>query len=367
VKKERKKILHVIDSLRTGGAETLVLNTIRELTEYVHVVVALNKPEDLKDNLPPGTKYYRLKFDYRWTVIGTTFRLKKIIRSEKPDIIHAHLFWSTIVARLAAGKTAKFIFTLHGMMGLRLFKRKVGFYRFLEKFTISPSQHMVAVSKTVYDDYTRYIPFKGTPHILYNYVPDEYFMNGKKDFTAGKIFRVVTVGSLRALKNHETLVKAIALLGTDYSLDIYGYGEMEKKLKKMALELNANVVLKGSQKDMYKILPGYDLFVMTSFTEGHSIALLEAMALQLPLVLSDISSFKETTQEKSIFYKVDDEKELAAKIRMMKENEALRKTIAESCHAVALQEATRETYLANIRQLYEEPGGAMKKDKESQP
>ena len=99
---------------------------------------------------------------------------------------------------------------------------------------------------------------------------------------------------------------------------------------------------------------------MTSFTEGHSIALLEAMALKLPLVLSDISSFKETTQEKSIFYRVSDEAELAAKIKMMKENETLRKTIAESCHHVALEKATKEKYLANIRRLYEEPASQNK-------
>jgi glycosyltransferase involved in cell wall biosynthesis len=358
----KRKILHVIDTLSTGGAETLVLNTIKELTEYEHIIVALNKPEDLKDSLAAGTKYYRLRFDYRWTLISTLFRLKKIIRTEKPDIIHAHLFWSTIIARLAVGKTEKFIFTLHGMMGLRLFRKKMSPYTILEKLTISPSQHMIAVSKTVYDDYMRYIPFEGVSHIIYNFVPDEYFINGKQNFVAGKIFNVVTVGSLRALKNHETLVKAIALLGPEYSLDIYGYGNMEKKLKRLAEDLSANVIFKGSEKDMYKILPYYDLFVMTSFTEGHSIALLEAMALKLPLVLSNISSFQETTAGESIFYKVSDENELAAKIRMMKENEILRKTIAQSCHDVALQNTTKEKYLANIRQLYEEPTGSNKKN-----
>ena len=232
--------------------KNLVLNTIRELTEYEHVIVVLNKPEELKDNLAAGTGYYCLRFDYRWTFISTLFRLKRIIRAENPDIIHAHLFWSTIVARLAKGKTAKFIFTLHGMMGLRLFRKKMSPYTILEKLTISPSQHMIAVSKTVYDDYIRHIPFKGTPHVVYNFVPDEYFINGKQNFVAGKIFNVVTVGSLRALKNHEVLIKAIALLGPGYSLDIYGYGLMEKKLKKLVKELSANVIFKGSEKDSIK-------------------------------------------------------------------------------------------------------------------
>jgi glycosyltransferase involved in cell wall biosynthesis len=363
VETRKRKIVHVIDSLRVGGAETLLLNTVTELSEFEHVIVTLNKPEDLKDKLPHNVKYYRLRFTFRRAnFITTMIRLRKIIKAEKPDIIHAHLYWSIIMARLAKGKKEKFIFTLHGMMGSRLFKKKLNPYRVLEKLTISPSQHMVAVSQTVYDDYVHYIPFSGISHIIYNYVPDEYFKNGKENFAAGEVFRVVTVGSLRSIKNHEVIVKAIGLLGRGYSLDIYGYGDMEEKLKKLTGELNANVNFKGSQNEINKILPGYDLFVMTSFSEGHSIALLEAMALRLPLVLSNILSFRETTREKAIFCEVNDAPGLAAIIRRMKENETLRKTIAESCHNVVLEEATKEKYLANIRRLYEEPAGSDKKN-----
>ena len=354
---DKRKILHIIDSLRVGGAETLLINTIAELPEYEHVVVALNKPEDLRDQLPAGTKYYCLRFTFRKAnQISTVLGLKKIVAIERPDVIHAHLYWSIIMARLARPKKIKFIFTLHGMMGSRLFRRKFSPYRLLEKFTLSSSQHMVAVSKTVYDDYVRYLPFNGVSHIIYNYVPDEFFRNVKKDFTAGEPFRVVTVGSLRSIKNQETLIRAIALLGPGYSLDIYGHGDMEMKLKRLARDINANVNFQGSQKEIYRILPGYDLFAMSSFSEGHSIALLEAMALNLPLVLSDIPSFRETTRNGALFFKVDSAEELAAKIRTMKEDEPLRKSIAENCHVLACQDVTKEKYLANIRALYDKGG-----------
>jgi glycosyltransferase involved in cell wall biosynthesis len=211
---ERIKIRNVIDSFRSGGAETLLINTVSELTEYDHVVVALNKPEDLKDRLPSSTKYYCLNFTFRRAnQVSIIMALRKIVKEEKPDVIHAHLYWSIIMARLARPKKVKFIFTLHGMMGSRLFRKKLSPYRILEKITTSQSQHMVAVSKTVYDDYIRYLPFNGTTHIIYNYVPDQYFKNVKSNFAANELFRVVTVGSLREIKNQETIIKAIGLLG----------------------------------------------------------------------------------------------------------------------------------------------------------
>jgi glycosyltransferase involved in cell wall biosynthesis len=131
---------------------------------------------------------------------------------------------------------------------------------------------------------------------------------------------------------------------------------MEGKLKKLARDLNAKVNFRGSQAGINELLPDYDLFVMSSFSEGHSIALLEAMALKLPLVLSDIPSFRETTHDKALFHKVNSPEELATNIRAMKEDESLRKTIAEDCHELAVREVTKEKYLENIRNLYEREG-----------
>jgi glycosyltransferase involved in cell wall biosynthesis len=347
------KIVHVIDSLRIGGAETLLVNTINDLAEFDHVIIALNEPEDLKDKLPATVKYYRLKFAFRKAnFIPTIWKLRKIFSIEKPAIIHAHLYWSIIMSRIARWKPAKFIFTLHGMMGLRMFTKKISYHRILERVTLSPSQHLVAVSKTVYDDYNKYIPFKGVSHIIYNYVPDEYFQNGKEDFSIGDRFRLVTVGSLRAIKNHEIIVKAIGILGSAYSLDIYGYGDTEERLKKLAQETKANVSFKGGQKNINTLLPAYDLFVMSSFSEGHSIALLEAMALNMPMLLSNIPSFRETTQDKALFFEVNDAEQLAGLIRKMKEDESLRKKIAQDCHEVVCRDATRQQYLSSLRKLY---------------
>ena len=348
---KRLKVLHIIDSLGLGGAEMLLLNSINDLENYTHVLVVLGKPEDLKDRVQADTKYYRLNFKGPLSFLATYFKLKKIISKEKPDIIHSHLYWSIILGRLVK-KKAKFFFSLHGLIGQRTFRKNI-VYRLIEKITISSSQHMIAVSETVYEDYFRYISFKGNVSIIYNYVPDNFFTSRKTDYTLSDTLKIVTVGSLKAIKDHETLIRAVSLLKEKYILDIYGCGENENRLRALIAELNADVFLKGVEYSIPELLPQYDLFIMSSVSEGHSIALLEAMALGMPLVLSDISSFKETTEDNAIFYRVGNKNDLKTKIEMIRSDIALREKVAESCNAIARRYASKEKYLAQIKTVYE--------------
>lgn len=350
---KRLKVLHIIDSLGIGGAEMLLLNTINDLQEYSHVLIALGEPEDLKDRIPAVTKYYRLNFKGPENFLGTYFKLRKIIAREKPDIIHSHLYWSIILGRLVKRK-AKFFFSLHGLIGERAFRKKF-FYRICEKITVSRTQHMIAVSYTVYEDYLKYIPFKGKVSVIYNYIPDKFFtLSRKTDYSITDTLKIATVGSLKAVKDHQTLIKAVALLKEKYSVDIYGYGDRENKLRSLIAELKANVFLKGVQDNIEALLPKYDLFILTSVSEGHSIALLEAMALGMPLILSDIQSFKETTEEQALFFKVGDEHDLKEKIETMYLDILLRRKTAESCNVVANKYARKEKYLEQIRAIYKD-------------
>lgn len=348
---KRLKVLHIIESLRMGGAEMLLLNSIRDLDNYSHILVVLSGPEDLKNLVTPDTKYYRLNFKGFQNFFNTYLKLKKIVLREQPDIIHAHLFWAIILGRLVRKKT-KFFFSLHGLIGQRTFRTNL-MYRLLEKFTISSSQHMIAVSETVRNDYMKYIPFKGKISVIYNYIPDSFFVSKKSNYTIGDTLKIVTVGSLKTIKDHSTLIRAAALIQDKYVLDIFGYGETENELKTLISKLKTNVFLKGAVDDIHALLPHYDLFIMSSLSEGHSIALLEAMALGMPLILSDIPSFRETTDNKAIFFKVGDENDLRSKIEMMRSDIVLRQKVAESCHAVANKFAKRDKYLERIKEIYE--------------
>src|SRR4051812_43221495 len=100
------RILHLIDSLGVGGAENQLLNFIKQYkTNYkddLHYVVTLNRNNHLlREVIPFINEYACLNFK-RLTFWKSVRYLKRLLKTWEVDVIHSHLFYSTIVARLAS-------------------------------------------------------------------------------------------------------------------------------------------------------------------------------------------------------------------------------------------------------------------------
>lgn len=107
--------------------------------------------------------------------------------------------------------------------------------------------------------------------------------------------RIVSVGRLDANKNHEMIIRAFAkLLGKhpEYTLTIYGEGELREYLQKLilVLKLEEKVFLPGIIPDVAEKIEKASLFLLTSYSEGVSNALIEALALGLPVIATDVPS-----------------------------------------------------------------------------
>lgn len=104
--------------------------------------------------------------------------------------------------------------------------------------------------------------------------------------------RIVSVGRLNSQKNYTLLLEAFALFCqkyNDYKLEIYGKGEQEETLKKLAktLGIEDRVIFEGFRNDVHEKIADATMFVMSSDYEGLSNALLEAMAMGLPCISTD--------------------------------------------------------------------------------
>ena len=99
-------------------------------------------------------------------------------------------------------------------------------------------------------------------------------------------FFILSVGALNQNKNHEVIIKAIALLKNSKIHYYIAIGNKEEYLKKLANELNVHLI--GYREDIPELLMSADLFVFPSYREGLSVALMEAMAVGLPCVVSNI-------------------------------------------------------------------------------
>jgi glycosyltransferase involved in cell wall biosynthesis len=111
-------------------------------------------------------------------------------------------------------------------------------------------------------------------------------------------FTLLYVGRLAPLKDHATLLQALALTRAqhpDVQLWIVGDGPLESSLNKLAYELGLNecVTFFGEQADVSPFMLAADLFVSSSVTEGLPVSLLEAMSVGLPAVLTDVGGMGE--------------------------------------------------------------------------
>lgn len=107
--------------------------------------------------------------------------------------------------------------------------------------------------------------------------------------------RIVTVGRLDANKNHEMLIRAFAVIEEkypEYILMIYGEGELRGYLEDLTEKLGVagKVFLPGVIPDVAAQLERASLFVLTSYSEGVSNALIEALASGLPVIATDVPS-----------------------------------------------------------------------------
>ena len=94
---EKPKIIHFIDTLSVGGAETLLKNTVSILPEFYHIIIYLNEPHTLKSHILEKNVEF-ICLDYKgWTQLPSLFlKLKKIINRVKPVLVHSHLFYRNI-------------------------------------------------------------------------------------------------------------------------------------------------------------------------------------------------------------------------------------------------------------------------------
>jgi len=140
-------------------------------------------------------------------------------------------------------------------------------------------------------------------------------------------------------------------------LDIYGVGidDTPAMLQQQIRATGAKVVLKGQVSNIEEIIPDYDLFVMSSTFEGFSLSTLEAMAMRMPLLLSDISSVREQGEDNAWYLSLSDVNDLADKIVQLSDTDKnILQQRAEAGRQRAINNFTLGQHIAGLRDIYTE-------------
>lgn len=344
-------VLHIIDTLGIGGAEKVMIGSVKSLPEFQHHVVYLCGSDALASSLPASCKVTKLNYRSKLDMIRCIVELRRYIRKNNISVVHTHLFLATILGRLACPSDVQLFTTIHSLPSKNYFaKRRIA--KWAEKITYRKRHHLIAICHEVFRDYNECIGVKGPYTVLYNYVEDIYHAPDFRRMNFNGTLRLVAVGNLKTAKNYPYLVEAFKTMPKNIYLDIYGSGPLKEQLEAEIIKHQLNIKLCGVRDDIQNVLPDYDAFIMSSIFEGQPISLLEAMACGMPAILSDIPVLREVTGNKAIFYNLNNTSDLVEKITAIANHKVNLDEFAKANFERVKKIANKENYMGMLRKLY---------------
>lgn len=350
-----KTILHFIFDLGRGGAETMLVRILKELKEYQNIVVTLYGNNHFGDELE-CSEYINLQQSSLLAFPSTAKKLNHIIQTRKVDLVHSHLFWPTVIARLGVPENIPLITTIHAFINSSL-EYKHWWVRWLDRYSFKKRKStIIGVSRGALKEYLQFHeqpPESGT--VIYTFADTSKFNIQREPEKNRKGLKLVSAGALRKQKNLPFLIEALKKVNRqDIILDIYGTGPLEDSLHKQIRKTGARVTLKGETPHLEKILPQYDILIMSSLFEGFSLAVLEAMAIRLPLLLSNIPSFREQCEHTAMYFSLNNPGKLAEEILHAERNMSEYECRSEAAQERVIQNFSLENHLLRLRQVYQQ-------------
>ena len=272
------KIVHVIFSFNTGGAETMLIDIINEQVKKEDVTLIIINDEISEKNLNNVNKdikviLIRRKESSRNPV--PIIKLNWYLFKLKPDVIHCH---NHKAIQLLIKKNA--VLTVHDV--------KIPTYNF--KYY----KKLFAISEAVKKDIEKRANI--TPIVVYNGIRIDDIKQ-RENYEFDKV-RIVQVSRLNhEKKGHHILLQALKILIQEKSIknitvDFIGEGDSLKYLQSIVkennLEKHINFLGLKDRKYVYNHLRDYNLLVQPSLYEGFGLTIAEAMAAKIPVLVSNI-------------------------------------------------------------------------------
>ena len=344
-------ILHIIDSLGRGGAERMLIQTIRAIPEMPHKVITLHSPHALAKELR-GVPHICLRNTGLWNLPLTAWRLWRIIRKLRPGVVHSHLFWSTIIGRLACPPGIQHVRSIHNMMSKSILMNHTWLAR-LERLTRTKKEITVCVSAAVFRDYEQHFGFPGEACIVRNFADSQFSQPAHFPKKQLQELRMVQLASLRPVKNQWFLLDAMEQLRDDsVTLDIYGNGPDRSRLQERIADQGLNVTLCGEKAIGANTLSRYDLLVAPSLHEGFGLAVQEALGIGLPVMISSIPAHRELAGTSAIYINPHHPDTMVKKVRMILNGDISLLEVATLSRYRFDLDAERNRFQHEMSQLY---------------
>lgn len=285
------KILFYINGIGGGGAERAMANLANGLSRKGHEIILVTSfPREQEYELSDNIKRYNLepvpvaRRQFIRKNVSRIIKLRKICKDGDCDAAisfmegpNFRLILSTLKLRTRT------------IISLRSDPQKEYtnvMHKRVANFIYAIADACVFQTKEALDFFDEKLRRKGT--IIFNPVADEFYGEWFSDGTGG----IVSVGRLETTKNFELLIRSFSKIAKQFpeeKLTLYGEGSHREQLCTLISELGLEkrVLLAGTVKDIPERIRNAEIFVLSSDYEGMPNALMEAMAMGIPVIATD--------------------------------------------------------------------------------
>lgn len=319
------KVMHVLNSRIYSGAEKVVCQIIHAFQGEVEMVYCSPESDIVRKMVEgQGVTYLPMK-------TMSVSELSRVIREQKPDLIHAHDMRAGFFSALCCGKIPLVSHIHNNAYDARgLSPKTVGYL--LAGFR---AKHIFWVSQSSFDGYAFHKLFARKSSVLYNVIDtDEIYTKLSQDSNSYD-YDLIYVGRLTYQKNPQRLLRLCARLKEskpDLKVAIVGTGELEEEMKALCKELNLEetVHFLGFQPNPIKMVACSKAMILTSRWEGTPMCALEAMALGTPVVSTPSDGMRDLLTDGVSGYLTENDEQMAVDLLKIFTQPEHRKLLAEN-------------------------------------
>lgn len=323
--------MHILHLIKTSEGATWAINQIKELKKiYPNITFSVVIPDGgkhIQEYYDVCESVYIFDFGLNLNIFKYGLKLKRIVKKDKPDIIHSWFTQTTLYARLFLRdlKTPR-LFQVVGPLHLenKLFK-------LFDIYSAQKNDYWIATSKYIYNKYKAAGVDIEKLFLNYAYIDIEKLLERKKQvhienfrfkYNIKAENKIIGTASYmyppkfyekKGVKNHELLLdvfKELLCERNDVYLIISGktFGKgtkYEKKLKEKAKSIDdKRIIFTGQYKDVYSVISNFDVFVYLSKSENLG-GVFESLLYEVPTLSSDRGGLPELVINNETGYNVD--------------------------------------------------------------
>ncbi|MGH9030598.1 MAG: glycosyltransferase [Acidimicrobiia bacterium] len=374
------RVLYVIDALGEGGTESSLADLLQPLADRgvqsTVVILKSRGEEGVEQSLRRRGVDVRVIAPRR--LPGQVRALRSVIREVKPDLVHSMLFASDLRARIVRARGGPPLvnsivntsYIPERLVNPQLSARKLAAVRLVDKATARWVDRFHAVSQPVARHTASSL---GVPPSMITVIErgrDGSSLGRRSEERSATAREALAIGAgsfvIANLARHEhqkgidTLLRATASISRDLDVVVVqagrdGRATTELRTLHAALGLGDRFRFLGHRKDVGDILAAADIFAFPSRYEGMPGAVIEALALGLPVVAAEIATVTSIldVNENALVFPVDDAEALADRCRELSLDSARRGAMGRRSRELFEERFTMELSADAMAQLYD--------------